>query len=206
MRLFQTVVFKESRYLALETRDLFAFFQLAVDTLENGGDTPLVLEGDEWISCSRLLHLIAYKHGCTGGEYCRRMRQPLTWGGGPEIVALANILGRPVAVYTIQREQSHLASNGYVKVLSQQVQRGILGKQERTECKGKPLEAHISLRLCKVFGWAPDCKEEPLHLLFASSQSLEQGIQETSPHHFVPLVPDPEFISRTDSSRGVETL
>ncbi|CEM10744.1 unnamed protein product [Vitrella brassicaformis CCMP3155] len=54
---------------------------------------------DLWVTNSELLAAAASYHNTTCDVYCDDMRRHFTWGGGPEIVAIANLLGRPILVY-----------------------------------------------------------------------------------------------------------
>lgn len=74
--------------------------QLACDTLacEN---VPLYLGEQEESTTTDILNMIAKQYNTTGPGYCELMRQPREWGGGPEIVALSNVLRQPVHVYEL---------------------------------------------------------------------------------------------------------
>jgi len=82
---------------------------LAVETLANGiirndikavelSETQLVMQNDETISTSSLVNNAAMQYGISSEEYLSSMRQADVWGGGPEIVALANCLERPIVL------------------------------------------------------------------------------------------------------------
>lgn len=64
----------------------------AVDVLSESiqQNQDLVMQMDESIAASRLVELAAEQHGITSNEYLKNMRNVQVWGGGPEIVALAN--------------------------------------------------------------------------------------------------------------------
>lgn len=74
--------------------------KLAVDCLE-GPDEMLYLQCREWVSKQELLESNAQQYGISVEEYCQTMREDGVWGGGPEIVALANVLRRPIHVYEL---------------------------------------------------------------------------------------------------------
>lgn len=63
--------------------------------------TPLFLGGTEYVSSEDLLAMAAIELNTTVDEYIDLMSQPHTWGGGPEIVAISNILRRPIHLYTV---------------------------------------------------------------------------------------------------------
>ena len=74
--------------------------QIAVDTLENGydGNFLTISEGDK-VSSSDLVQAAASSFGMTTKEYCQSMRRSTCWGGGVELVALSNALGRNICMY-----------------------------------------------------------------------------------------------------------
>ena len=66
----------------------------AVNVLSSGiqQNNVLAMQLDESITASQLVKLAAQQHGITSNEYIKNMRNEQVWGGGPEIVALANDL------------------------------------------------------------------------------------------------------------------
>lgn len=72
---------------------------LAVKTLTDDPNRTLFLEGEQELITSELVEAAAEQYGVTADEYCRSMKQPGVWGGGPEILALANALQRPIHVF-----------------------------------------------------------------------------------------------------------
>ena len=68
----------------------------------NGNGRRLVLQGHESVPSRELVEAAARQYGLTRHEYCRDMLQESVWGGGPEIVALANVLRRPIHVYELR--------------------------------------------------------------------------------------------------------
>jgi len=75
--------------------------QTAVDVLQNSRDPMLYMGEGEKLPASQLLQLAAEQQSQTPEEYCAKVREPHAWGGGPEIVALANALRRPIHVYEL---------------------------------------------------------------------------------------------------------
>mmetsp|Transcript_84624 Transcript_84624/g.155114 ORF Transcript_84624/g.155114 Transcript_84624/m.155114 type:complete len:398 (-) Transcript_84624:33-1226(-) len=73
--------------------------QMAVDTLTDDPRRKLHLEGRQTIATGKLVGEAAHKYGMTPQAYCNAMRQSGVWGGGPEILALANALQRPICVF-----------------------------------------------------------------------------------------------------------
>lgn len=72
---------------------------LAVDTLTADPDRMLHLEGNESIGTGELVAAAAEQYNMTPAMYCNWMRKKGVWGGGPEILALANALERPIHVF-----------------------------------------------------------------------------------------------------------
>ena len=72
----------------------------AVNTLENGiaSNSQLIIQSDETISASSLDNQAASQYGITTDKYISNMRLENVWGGGPEIVALANGLKRQIVL------------------------------------------------------------------------------------------------------------
>ncbi|KAL3805595.1 hypothetical protein HJC23_005839 [Cyclotella cryptica] len=72
----------------------------AVDMLASGikHTEQLIMQKDEMIDASNLVRLAADQYGITSNEYLENMRDERVWGGGPEIVALANELQRQIVL------------------------------------------------------------------------------------------------------------
>lgn len=85
--------------------------QLAVKTLQSPS-CSFVLQSQEQeagkssgtsiISSDKLLKLVAQQYNTTAEGYCTSMLQSQTWGGGPELMALAHSLETPIHVYELQ--------------------------------------------------------------------------------------------------------
>ena len=73
--------------------------ELAVDMLTDEPNRTLHLEGDQTIDICELVSAAAEQYDMTPEVYCSSMRKPGVWGGGPEILALANALQRPIHVF-----------------------------------------------------------------------------------------------------------
>lgn len=68
-------------------------------------DAELYIEGKRKVAARELLKDAALKEGCSEADYLRRLRQlqgPALWGGGPELVCLANILRRPIEIFEME--------------------------------------------------------------------------------------------------------
>jgi hypothetical protein len=73
----------------------------AVDFLSSNPRRMLFLQGKEFLRAKDLVEAAASQYSVSGQEYCDTMRQNSYWGGGPEIVALCNLLQRPIHVYEL---------------------------------------------------------------------------------------------------------
>ncbi|KAL3765613.1 hypothetical protein ACHAW5_008270 [Stephanodiscus triporus] len=90
---------------------------LAVETLKDGiaNNTSMVLQHGETTSVLSLVSKAAIEYGMTSNEYLSEMQQENVWGGGPEIVALANCLMRRIVLL----ETSHYFSDENVIYLKE---------------------------------------------------------------------------------------
>lgn len=73
----------------------------AVDFLSANPRRMLFLQGKEYLRAKDLVEAAASQYAVSGQEYCETMRKNSYWGGGPEIVALCNLLQRPIHVYEL---------------------------------------------------------------------------------------------------------
>lgn len=88
--------------------------QQAVDTLQYSLDQQslLHLHTNQTISASELIKSATQQYdGITKTEYLKDMRQYGVWGGGPEIVALANALGRQIILLEPWDDDVSVAGN-----------------------------------------------------------------------------------------------
>ena len=84
-------------YFTSRLRDISSELrQLSVKVLHSAKDECFIVEGEETMAASQLLERAARNYKMTSGEYLSHMVRPSTWGGGPEIVALANHFRRPI--------------------------------------------------------------------------------------------------------------
>ena len=67
----------------------------AVDVLSDG-DRNLTLSGDERITSARLVEMASNRYGISPSRYLEEMKEDCVWGGGPEVVVVANSLGRQI--------------------------------------------------------------------------------------------------------------
>eukprot|EP01039_Chlorochromonas_danica_P008805 gene8805-9709_t len=81
------------RYLSIRLREL------SVDILQK--NQTLYVEDNECIDTCSLLEAVGEHYNLSALDYCQRMLDPKTWGGGPEIVALSNHFQCPIHVYNL---------------------------------------------------------------------------------------------------------
>jgi len=68
----------------------------------DNADSPVVfLQGTDSLTIHELVSAAAAQYNITNSEYCSQMEDESTWGGGPEIVALCNVLQRPIHVFEL---------------------------------------------------------------------------------------------------------
>jgi len=91
------ICMKDTSDLKSKSQDLR---QRAVDCLLSRKKL-LFLQGHEYLRAKDLVEAAASQYGLSGERYCELMRQDSYWGGGPEIVALCNVLRRPIHVYEL---------------------------------------------------------------------------------------------------------
>lgn len=139
--------------------------RLAVQLLKRENDT-LVMDNNEVISSVQLLEIVAEHYNMTPHDYCQKMTQPRTWGGGPEIVVISNHLKRPIHVYELC---------------------GAVGGGQKEDCLGQH-----KLKICAKFG-SPrfDKNAPPLHILCADGRfpNIKPGKHKHVGDHFLALFP-----------------
>ena len=91
----------------------------AVDCLSSSSRRRLFLQGGEYLRAGELVEAAAAQYELTGEEYCEQMRRDSYWGGGPEIVALCNVLRRPIHVYELCSDVPPGAEEGGPRKLQQ---------------------------------------------------------------------------------------
>ena len=81
---------------------------LAVETLKDGmeNNTSMIQQHGETTSVSWLINKAANQYGLTSNEYLSEMLKENVWGGGLEIVALANCLRRRIVVLETSHDHS----------------------------------------------------------------------------------------------------
>jgi hypothetical protein len=148
-----------------------ALREKAVDFLEKQAKTnhrPLYLQGDTCIETQELLEQFASQYGMSVQEYCDAMRQDGVWAGGPEIVALCNVLKRPIHLYEL-----HVDDND---------------NQDSSE---RPRTAQFCLRRMCCFGSPRFDSQEAIHVLSADSRfpDINPGRHLREGNHFLSVFP-----------------
>ncbi len=157
--------------------------QLAVDCLEEQRKL-LFLQGHEYLKATDLVEAAAAQYGISGSEYCDLMRQESYWGGGPEIVALCNVLQRPIHVYEL-----HVPEEEESEEEPEHVRRK-LRYQHRMGCKSS--SPSFVLRRMACFGSPKFDRAPALHILSADSRfpDIRPGEQLESGNHFLAIFPE----------------
>lgn len=148
-----------------------ALREKAVDFLEKRTNTnhrPLYLQGDSSIETRELLNKFALQYGMSIQQYCDTMRQDGVWAGGPEIVALCNMLKRPIHLYELHVDDS--ANHG---------------------SSDRPRTTRFCLRRMCCFGSPRFDSQEPIHILSADSRfpDINPGRHLRAGNHFLSVFP-----------------
>ena len=167
----------------------------------------LFIQGNESMETSQLLSTAATQYGISPVEYCDLMEQDSYWGGGPEIVALCNVLKRPIHVYELvadsERDAATTESTSSSSTCAVRVPDHLINQQ-------------FCLRRMATFGSPKYDGNTPLHILSADSRFpdvppeciLENG------NHFMALFPvdimskwaiSSSLANRNDSGASLES-
>lgn len=131
--------------------------------LEDAQDSHyFIMQNDETISASELVYKAALQYGMSSREYLSQMRQENTWGGGPEIVALANSLGMQIILL---EPISHCANNN-----------GVHGNDASS----------IHLEIVARFG--PHSNSDPIYIL-STNQQFPTTYDGKKNNHFLAVFP-----------------
>jgi OTU-like cysteine protease len=197
-------------------QDLYAHSQKlrhdAVACLRQG-HRRLVLQGPERLACRELVHAAASQYGLSSAEYCDAMAQDSVWGGGPEIVALCNLLQRPIHVYelAVMEEQQDEAyrhrkkrkSSSTNAILASSTSSSatiydddgddssLLQSLQRPSSQQPQQQCSFVLRRMACFGSPRFDRRQPLHILSADSRfpDLEPGQHLAAGNHFLAVFP-----------------
>jgi hypothetical protein len=162
--------------------------QLAVDCLEDRRKL-LFLQGHEYLRARELVEAAASQYGISGKEYCELMRQPSYWGGGPEIVALCNVLQRPIHVYELHVPKE---SSSRSRRKKNKDSRGGGESSPATDLTSSSPSSFV-LRRMACFGSPKFDRYPALHILSADSRfpDIAPGKQLPSGNHFLAIFPEP---------------
>lgn len=129
----------------------------------------LFLQGRETLKANELVTAAAQQYGLTAQEYCASMEQECVWGGGPEIVALCNLLQRPIHVYEL----------------------AVVPQQPSTTTDSNSQIQQFCLRRMACFGSPRFDRKRALHILSADSRfpDLQPGNQLAAGNHFLAVFP-----------------
>lgn len=142
----------------------------------------LFIQGTESMKTSDLLFTAASQYGITSEEYCDLMEQDSYWGGGPEIVALCNVLKRPINVYELVP---------YGKVMDKDRDDTRATSQYTIRVPDYLINKQFCLRRMATFGSPKYNSKMPLHILSADSRFPDlppEWIFENG-NHFMALFP-----------------
>jgi OTU-like cysteine protease len=153
----------------------------------------LFLQGRESLKATELVQAAAAQYHLTPEEYCECMSQSSVWGGGPEIVALCNLLQRPIHVYelataVVRGAQSEPHRQQHAQHHPQSQYRDRMAEDD-DELDSSP--SSFVLRRMACFGSPKFDHRRPLHILSADSRfpDVPPGQQLSSGNHFLAVFP-----------------
>eukprot|EP00549_Striatella_unipunctata_P023190 CAMPEP_0118715286 /NCGR_PEP_ID=MMETSP0800-20121206/26779_1 /TAXON_ID=210618 ORGANISM="Striatella unipunctata, Strain CCMP2910" /NCGR_SAMPLE_ID=MMETSP0800 /ASSEMBLY_ACC=CAM_ASM_000638 /LENGTH=340 /DNA_ID=CAMNT_0006621415 /DNA_START=44 /DNA_END=1067 /DNA_ORIENTATION=- len=163
----------------------------AVDRLERDPNKWLFLQDCEYLRAWDLVEKAALPHKLEPSEYCRLMRKDSYWGGGPEIVALCNVLKRPIHVYELKQQPAPPPPPTTTTATAQ---------HQHQHHNGKNV---FLLRRMACFGSPKYDRREALHILSADSRfpDVEPGHQLDRGDHFLALFPEPIHPKETTTTQ-----
>jgi hypothetical protein len=170
----------------------------AVDCLRQS-QRRLFLQGKESLRATELVSAAAQQYGLTAGEYCAAMQQDCVWGGGPEIVALSNLLERPIHVYELAVLHSQQNREESVSTRSSSSR-----SQSSSASTSYPSKDAFCLRRMACFGSPKFDRRPALHILSADSRfpDLHPGQQLAAGNHFLAVFPRQRIKSKRRRLRG----
>jgi hypothetical protein len=148
----------------------------------------LFIQGTESMPTAQLLSTAAAQYGITPEEYCDLMEQDSYWGGGPELVALCNVLKRPIHVFELVPWDAVMNSGGDGDVTT-------TTSTTTSPCAVRVPDHLINQQFClrrmATFGSPKYDSKMPLHILSADSRFPDvnpESIFENG-NHFMALFP-----------------
>ena len=168
---------------------------LAVECLRRKPRKWLCLQGEECLRAKDLVDAAASQYNMTGEQYCALMKKDSYWGGGPEIVALCNVLRRPIHVYELTEDL--LPQDASATSSSSDDPSPSLVPRRRPP-------PGFRLRRMACFGSPKFDRKEPLHILSADSRfpDVAPGRQLASGNHFLAMFPIPIPKTKKSSNRS----
>lgn len=159
--------------------------QEAVNCLSNRPRRPLFIQGNEYLRAYDLVEAAASQYNLTGTKYCELMRKESYWGGGPEIVALCNVLRRPIYVYELVAANNNANTN--IRGGSAIITTSQATHQQDNIC----INSGFCLRRMACFGSPKFNRREAIHILSADSRfpDIAPGKQLQNGNHFLALFP-----------------
>ena len=157
------------------------------------GHKKLFLQGRETLRAHELVTAAAQQYDMSPEEYCTAMEEECVWGGGPEIVALCNLLKRPIHVYELAVQQP---GDNKCKNNNNSNSNNINRQQRQRSQQQQPA---FVLRRMACFGSPRFDGRQALHILSADSRfpDLTPGQQMSAGNHFLAVFPQ----SRTRRKR-----
>jgi hypothetical protein len=145
------------------------------------GRRKLFLQGRETLRTNELVAAAAQQYNLSPEEYCQAMQEDSVWGGGPEIVALCNLLQRPIHVY----ELATATSSSGTTTTTRDSENTIYSRA--TGCG----RTGFVLRRMACFGSPRFDKQRALHILSADSRfpDIRPGQQLAHGNHFLAVFP-----------------
>jgi OTU-like cysteine protease len=159
----------------------------------------LVLQGRESLRTAALVQAAAQQYGLSTDEYCAAMSQESVWGGGPEVVALCNVLQRPIHVYELATMSATTSEAFHADSESSMAPRLF------ASFKGAGGSNGFVLRRMACFGSPKFDRQEALHILSADSRfpDIRPGQQLPAGNHFLAVFPVSEDEDDDDGENGV---
>lgn len=157
----------------------------------------LFLQGNEYLNRRELLHIASSQYDISGKEYCDLMRKDGYWGGGPEIVALCNVLRRPIHVYELidikpPRQNNKIRNNINRKEPTTSRQMGRIRLTDNEERRRSlPSKPEFRLRRMACFGSPKFDDKEAIHILSTDCRfpDVRPGQQSSAGNHFMAVFP-----------------
>lgn len=179
----------------------------------------LYLQGNEYCYSTDLVNAACKQYNISSIEYCNIMEQEYYWGGGVEIVALCNVLKRPIHVYELTSKM--MASSSSTSVLTpksnkqncknkeiMEEERQNKGKKKLTrfvwkkkhrrndDGEGICIKKKFAFRRVACFGSPKYDRKDPLHIVSVDSNfpDISPGEEKYPGNHFLPILPKYELI------------